>query len=77
MAGITESMLEGTCLGWFQKLEWRRIYGPDIASDSPNNIGNDDWLALNELTVGRRSKPWSAPISGCVGATGCKKGSRH
>ena len=55
MSGITESMLEETCLGWFQELGWDRIYG----SDTPNNVGSNDWLALNQLTVGRRSKPWS------------------
>ena len=29
-------MLEDTCLDWFQELGWDRIYGPDIAPDSPN-----------------------------------------
>ena len=36
MSGITESMLEDTYLDWFQELGWRRIYGPDIAPDTPS-----------------------------------------
>ena len=67
MPGITESMLENTCLVCFQELGWDKIYGPDIAPDSPNNVGNNDWLALNQLTVEWRSKSWLAPISECAG----------
>ena len=36
MTGITESMLEETCLDWLEELGWDRIYGPDIAPDAPN-----------------------------------------
>ena len=36
MAGITESMLEDTCLDWLEELGWRRIYGSDIAPDTPS-----------------------------------------
>ena len=36
MTGITESILEDTCLDWLNELGWRRIHGPDIAPDSPN-----------------------------------------
>ena len=67
MSGITEYMLEDTCLDCFQELGWDKIYGPDIAPDAPNNVGNNDWLALNQLTVERHSKPRSAPISECAG----------
>ena len=67
MSGSTESMLEDTCLDWFQELGWDRIYGPDIAPDAPNNVGKNDWLALNQLTVEWRSKLRSAPINECAG----------
>ena len=36
MTGITESMLEDTCLDWLEELGWDRIHGPDIAPDTPN-----------------------------------------
>ena len=36
MTGISESILEETCLGWFEELGWSRIHGLDIAPDSPN-----------------------------------------
>ena len=36
MAGITESMLEDTCLDWLEELGWDRIHGPDIAPDTPS-----------------------------------------
>ena len=36
MTGITESMLEDTCLDWLEELGWDRIYGPDIAPDTPH-----------------------------------------
>ena len=36
MTGITESMLEETCLDWLEELGWDRMHGPDIAPDAPN-----------------------------------------
>ena len=36
MTGITESMLEDTCLDWLEELGWDRIHGPDIAPDTPS-----------------------------------------
>ena len=36
MTGISESILEETCLDWLQELGWSRIHGPDIAPDAPN-----------------------------------------
>ena len=36
MTGISESILEDTCLDWLQELGWTRIHGPDIAPDSPD-----------------------------------------
>ena len=29
MTGISESMLEATCLDWLDELGWTRIHGPD------------------------------------------------
>ena len=36
MTGITESILEDTCLDWLEELGWDRVHGPDIAPDTPN-----------------------------------------
>ena len=36
MTGISESILEATCLDWLDELGWTRIHGPDIAPDVPN-----------------------------------------
>ena len=36
MTGITESILEETCLNWLEELGWDRIHSPDIAPDTPN-----------------------------------------
>ena len=36
MAGITESMLEDTCLDWLEELGRDRIHGSDIAPDTPS-----------------------------------------
>ena len=36
MTGITESMLEETCLDWLQGLRWTGIHGPDITPDLPD-----------------------------------------
>lgn len=36
MTGITEPMLEDTCLDWLEELGWNRIHGPDIAPDTPS-----------------------------------------
>lgn len=36
MTGITEFMLEDTCLDWLEGLGWDRIHGPDIAPDTPS-----------------------------------------
>ena len=51
MTGITESMLEKTCLDWLEELGWGRIHGPDIVPNTANNAVNNDRLALNQLTV--------------------------
>ena len=36
MTGITESMLEETCLDWLDELGWSRIHGPNITPGSPD-----------------------------------------
>ena len=36
MTGISESILEETCLDWLDELGWTRIHGPDIALDAPD-----------------------------------------
>ena len=34
MTGISESIIEETCLDWLNELGSSRIHGPDITSDS-------------------------------------------
>ena len=56
MAGITESMLEDTCLDWLEELGWRRIYGPDIAPDTPSAKRRIDVLPVRRLCNERNKK---------------------
>ena len=36
MTGISESIIEETCLDWLNELGWSRIHGPDITPDVPD-----------------------------------------
>ena len=56
MTGITESMLEDTCLGWLEELGWDRIHGPDIAPDRTSAKHRIDILPVRRLCNERNKK---------------------
>lgn len=59
MTGISESMLEDTCLDWLQELGWDRIHGPDIAPDAPNA----ERLSYSEVILKERLRAALARIN--------------
>ena len=59
MTGISESMLEATCLDWLDELGWTRIHGPDIAPDAPNA----ERLSYSEVILKERLRAALARIN--------------